>query len=460
MKRAIVFALILMCAHVCLATTIHVPADQPTIQAGIDAAVNGDTVLVAEGRYYQRVNFMGKRITVGSEFLIDGDTTHIANTIIDGSSTGYPDTDTGSVVRFVNGEDTSSVLCGLSIINGRGTVCWGGIVTAGAGILCRGSSALIANCWLSANWAMAGGGIFADGAAGTVVRSSVFKDNLSDFGGAIQGGPLRLEKCVFAGNRALRGGALCIGTCVIADCEFTSNNSSSGTAIYASGGADTILIERCVFSYNHATSSSGGGTIHTSTRTRCDVRNCTFYSDSGDYATTFLSSGEIEVRHSIIASCAGGPPVVQEYSGAAPTISIFCTNIFGNQNGNWVGLIAGLADSNGNISANPLFCDTASSDFHLQGNSPCAPGNNSCGVLIGALPVACGWNCGDIDGSGTVSITDAVRLIFYLFASGPEPLDSSGGDVNQDGRLNVADVVYLINYIFVGGPAPCAGGLK
>src|SRR6266436_1528190 len=61
------------------ATTIHVPADQPTIQAAIDAAVNGDTVLVSDGTYKENIDFKGKAITVKS---VNG----FATTIIDGGA--------------------------------------------------------------------------------------------------------------------------------------------------------------------------------------------------------------------------------------------------------------------------------------------------------------------------------------------------------------------------------------
>src|ERR1700692_4766100 len=46
--------------------TIHVPIDQPTIQTAIDAASNGDTVLVADGTYKENADFKGKAITVTS----------------------------------------------------------------------------------------------------------------------------------------------------------------------------------------------------------------------------------------------------------------------------------------------------------------------------------------------------------------------------------------------------------
>ena len=47
----IAFWAILGSSTISLSAVIHVPSEQPTIQAGIDAAVDGDTVLVAPGTY-------------------------------------------------------------------------------------------------------------------------------------------------------------------------------------------------------------------------------------------------------------------------------------------------------------------------------------------------------------------------------------------------------------------------
>jgi hypothetical protein len=80
---------------------IHVPQQQSDIQARINSAVNGDTVLVADSTYYENINFMGKAITVASYFLVDGDSVHIDSTIINGSQPNH--SDRGSVVFFIAG---------------------------------------------------------------------------------------------------------------------------------------------------------------------------------------------------------------------------------------------------------------------------------------------------------------------------------------------------------------------
>jgi hypothetical protein len=128
----------------------RVPQDFPTIQSAINASSDGDTVLVAEGSYLENIRYRGKAIVVGSLYLIDGDTTHIEKTIIDGSNPANPDS--GSVVSFVNGEDTTSVLCGLTIRGGSGTFFfydgrWTGVtplwVREGGGVYCSLSGARI-----------------------------------------------------------------------------------------------------------------------------------------------------------------------------------------------------------------------------------------------------------------------------------------------------------------------------
>ena len=131
------------------AQIIHVPGDQSNIQAGINAASDGDTVLVAEGTYYENINFWGKAITVASNFILDGDTNYINNTIIDGSQPNNPDY--ASVVSFTTGEDTTSIICGFTITGGTGLLDTSIPLRIGGGIVCINAGALILNNKIIAN---------------------------------------------------------------------------------------------------------------------------------------------------------------------------------------------------------------------------------------------------------------------------------------------------------------------
>jgi agmatine/peptidylarginine deiminase len=63
--------------------------------------------------------------------------------------------------------------------------------------------------------------------------------------------------------------------------------------------------------------------------------------------------------------------------------------------------------------------------------------------------------CGDSDGSGQVSIGDAVFIINYIFGGGPSPVLPEAADPDCSGGVSIGDAVYIINFIFGGGPVPC-----
>jgi len=245
------------------AQIIHVPADQSTIQAGINIAADGDTVLVAQGTYFENINYKGKAITVASNWIFESDSAHINNTIIDGSQPVHPDS--ASVVMFVSGEDTTSVLCGFTIQNGSGIFHSSLYSRSGGGIAALTSGAkiinnMIINNSLEFNSNAGGGGIGFVGSSldlWVVIKDNIIKYNSVNDSLNAYGGGIYVSLCSIIENNIIEFNSCeCeVGNSEGAGIEFQDifsneliiqlvdnkirNNTASGVKVY--GGGVTIF---------------------------------------------------------------------------------------------------------------------------------------------------------------------------------------------------------------------------
>ncbi len=323
--------LLFLLPQVLSATIINVPGDASTIQAGITASSNGDTVLVQPNTYYQNINFNGKNIMVASLFLTTGDASYISQTIINGNNNN-------SVVKFNSGESNNAVLSGFTITNGSAYY--------GAGIYCyQGSSPTLDHLVITGNHGYVGdsygGGICFMSETDAICSNLTITDNSANEGGGIffhDNGNATMSYITMSENTSAHGGAMQISYSnpVIDHGVFYANNSPFGGAVYVFNYSSPQFIN-CTFTQNEA--DYGGAFYCSDLQCVPIITNCILWDDVSLY--------DLE----IFAMSTTFPPLVT-YSDVQDGAGEF-----------WFGI--------GCIEDDPIFVDPGNSDFHLTFGSPC-----------------------------------------------------------------------------------------
>ncbi len=207
------------------AATLRVPSEFPTIQAAIDASMDGDLVIVATGTYVEAIDFLGKNISLISA-------KGPASTTLMGPAQG-------SIVTFANGEETGAVLDGFTLTGGIGTLV--DDVLVGGAIYCSGSSpTLLGNRFEANDTADEGAAVYVTNGAAPVFDANVFTGNhAADYGGALrvtgQATTATIRGCRFVDNTAsISGGAVSAVEVLhveIVDCVFRNNGPSTPVVI-------------------------------------------------------------------------------------------------------------------------------------------------------------------------------------------------------------------------------------
>ena len=378
------------CSGIAYADIINVPGDYPSIQQAINAAEDGDEVVVADGTYTGPLNknldFGGRLVTVRSE---NGP----GNCIIDCENDGRG-------FYFHSGETAAAVVQGLTIRNGFAFEDGGGVycrnnssptLTActisdsrtsyayGGGIACEYSSPTLTDCTIAGNMADyfgSGGGVSCTNQSSPTLTNCTITGNVADaFGGGLSCGYLAnptLTNCRITGNTVVEydgGGVYCknqssptLTNCVITDntayydgggvhcdeksdptlanCTITGNSANDdGGGVYCNDHSDPILAN-CTITGNSA--SDHGGGVHCREDSDPTLANCILWDDSPQ--EIFVDSGN---------------PIVT-----------YC-----DVQGGWGG--------EGNIDADPLFFDPPSGYYHLSPGSPCIDAGDNAAVPEG-----------------------------------------------------------------------------
>lgn len=307
------------------ASTLPVsPGSYPTIQAAIDAASDGDEVVVPPGTYAEEIRFHGKAITVRST---DGPEV----TFLSGANLE------GGVVLFVDEEGRDSVLEGFTVSSSE----------AVAPIVIEYAAPTVRNCIIESNYGFYTGGILISEESDALIERCTIHDNNGSDAGAI----------LIEGSYA-----------TIRRCQILDNYG------YGTGGIriedSTVDITNCLIAYNWTDSeSSDAGGVTVRSYGQSTISNCTIANNSteyGDFGGVAIDYGSLVVGNTIIWN--NSPDGIGYIGGGrGDYVAVYFSDV---QNG-WEGF------GEGNIAIDPVFINVET-DFRLSSGSACIDtGSNS-----------------------------------------------------------------------------------
>ncbi len=476
---SVLFCLFVYAAPAATAATLLVPGDFATIQAAIDAAVDGDTIDVAAGTYLEVIDFLGKDIHVRA---ISGPDM----TTIDAESAD-------AVVRFANGEPSTAILEGFTIANGQtGFLApgnGGGIAIEGASPTVRGNH-IIDNVtpWF-------GAGIYVNGGAPTIedntIESNGFFCLIADAPCGLGAGIYVEEATVLlVGNRFYsnvapsQGGAVFTGTnanVTLVNNVIDGNSGGLGGGVVA--GPDSVvdmfnnlIVDNTAFGYSTLLGPIDGfaGGVWAREDSTVTMNSNTI---AGNAASGFIGTettgGGLLVETADFSAVNmivwNNTAAVDPQIAAGSVLDISYSDVDGGYSGV------------GNLDVDPLFVSGPEGEFYLSQvaagqvtTSECVDAGDPAEALIlgttrtdhepdsneGDLGfhyagTTSGFRRGDLNEDGGRDISDAVFGLGALFVIGsPQPNCTDAADVNDDGGFDVGDPVFLLAVLFQPGSAP------